>query len=251
MFQSEINKRIALMKSSFPLALAAVALLAVSAFGAETARPVRREYDVLRSFPPGPLAVLCSGDKPDAKGLTGGNRGNGSWLEAGPQRGSCRAVIAAVVAGDLAAANDAWRGIDVAFAHQRAGDVVEHVGRVLRLRDEEAVALRVGVGAEAEQDWANGLKSRWPDFTLITEPGSTSIFPWPTHSRFPVVRSSNFSQEHVERLSRPNCDQSSEQIRAVTVNEVLARMLQGRNARQRVRRLLNRHRWREHVARPQ
>jgi hypothetical protein len=108
------------MKPSRWFALAVSALLASSAFGADTNRPTLLEYDVLRSFPPGRLAALSAGDKPDAKGLTGGNRGNGSWLEAGPQRGSCRAVIAAVVAGDLSAADDAWRGIDVAFAHQRA-----------------------------------------------------------------------------------------------------------------------------------
>lgn len=80
----------------------------------------RTEYEVLRAFPAGRLAALSAGDKPDAQGFTGGNRTLGRWLEAGPQRGSCRAVIAAVVAGDLAAADDAWRGIDVAFAHQRA-----------------------------------------------------------------------------------------------------------------------------------
>lgn len=85
-----------------------------------SARPAVSEYDLLRSFPPGRLAALSAGDIPDAKGLTGGNRAHGSWVESGPQRGSCRAVIAAVVAGDLAAADNAWRGIDVAFSHQRA-----------------------------------------------------------------------------------------------------------------------------------
>lgn len=105
------------MKPSRRLLFAGFALLAISACGADTARLL--EYDVLRSFPPGRLAALSAGDKPDVQGLTGANRGNGSWLEAGPQRGSCRGVIAAVVTGDLAAADDAWRGIDVAFAHQR------------------------------------------------------------------------------------------------------------------------------------
>jgi len=79
-----------------------------------------REYDILRSFPPGRLATIAAGDMPDANGLTGSNRLNGSWLEAGPQRGSCRAVLANVALGDLAAADLAWKGIDVAFAHQRA-----------------------------------------------------------------------------------------------------------------------------------
>lgn len=108
------------MKSSRRFAFAACALLAGSVFAADHARRALLEYDVLRSFPPGRLAALSAGDKPAANGFTGGNRANGSWLEAGPQRGSCRAVIAAVVAGDLAAADDAWRGIEVAFAHQRA-----------------------------------------------------------------------------------------------------------------------------------
>lgn len=78
------------------------------------------EYEVLKAFPPGRLAALHAGDWPDKQGLTGGNRSLGKWLEAGPQRGSCRAVIAAVVAGNLAAADDAWRGVETAFAHQRA-----------------------------------------------------------------------------------------------------------------------------------
>jgi hypothetical protein len=82
-------------------------------------QPRPREYDVLKAFPPGRLAALSANDFPNANGLTGTNRSIGSWLEAGPQRGSCRAVIASVVAGNLPAADDAWRGIDVAFAHQR------------------------------------------------------------------------------------------------------------------------------------
>ena len=93
-------------------------LLAVSVAAAD--RAPLREYDVLRAFPPGRVAALHSGDKPDAKGFTGGNRGNGFWVESGPQRGSCRGVIAAVVTDDLAAADDCWRGIETAFAHQRA-----------------------------------------------------------------------------------------------------------------------------------
>ncbi len=91
------------------------------------ARPVLREYDILRAFPAGRLAALSSGDIPDERGLTGSNRQNGSWLEAGAQRGSCRGVIAAVVAGDLAAADNAWRGIDTTFAHQRADGGFESV----------------------------------------------------------------------------------------------------------------------------
>ena len=101
------------------------ALESVQAAPAGSGRPSvagverKNEYEILRSFPPGRFSALSAKDFPDAKGLTGSNRQNGSWLEAGPQRGSCRALIAAVVAGDLAAADRAWVGIDTAFAHQR------------------------------------------------------------------------------------------------------------------------------------
>ena len=47
----------------------------------------------------------------------------------GAQRGSCRAVIAAVVADDLERADRAWRGIDTAFAHQREDGGFEAVVR--------------------------------------------------------------------------------------------------------------------------
>ena len=102
-----------------PLAFA-LAAPAVAAATAPAVRPALREYDVLRAFPAGRLSALGVSDLPDAKGLTGSNRAHGSWVESGPQRGSCRAVIAAVVADDLARADDAWRGIEVAFTHQRA-----------------------------------------------------------------------------------------------------------------------------------
>jgi len=81
--------------------------------------PTLREYDVLRSLPAGWLEWLSQNDLPDDQGLAGGNRGQGRWIEAGSQRGSCRAVIAAVVAGDLARADRAWKGVEVTFEHQR------------------------------------------------------------------------------------------------------------------------------------
>jgi hypothetical protein len=97
------------------------------AFAGESTRSAVREYDVLRSFPEGRLAALTSSDKPNAQGFTGSNRMAGKWMGAGTQRGSCRAVITAVVAGDLAAADDAWRGIEVTFEHQRADGGFESV----------------------------------------------------------------------------------------------------------------------------
>lgn len=106
------------MKRSLVIALLFTVTAAFSS-AAEAPRPALREYDILRAFPLGRLAALSAGDIPDANGFTGNNRAHGSWIESGPQRGSCRGVITAVVAGDLAAADHAWRGIDVAFAHQR------------------------------------------------------------------------------------------------------------------------------------
>ncbi len=102
------------------LVLLGLTLRAGGADGAHSARQVLREYDVLRAFPVGRLAALYAGDKPDAYGFTGSNRGAATWNGAGAQRGSCRGVIAGVVTDDLALADDAWRGIDMAFAHQRA-----------------------------------------------------------------------------------------------------------------------------------
>lgn len=106
------------MKAATSLILLAALLFAGPVLAA-AARPPLREYDVLRTFADR-FADLSRHDLPDAKGLTGTNRKHGSWLEAGPQRGSCRAVIAAVIKDDLARADLAWRGIEVAFAHQRA-----------------------------------------------------------------------------------------------------------------------------------
>jgi hypothetical protein len=131
------------MKPARWFAFAVFTLLSFSACGADTNRAALVEYDVLRSFPPGRLAALSAHDKPDAKGLNGANRQTGSWLEAGPQRGSCRAVIAAVVAGDLAAADDAWRGIDLAFQHQRTDGGFE-----AEIRPNGASAKSLGAAVE-------------------------------------------------------------------------------------------------------
>lgn len=96
------------------LALVLVCLMLGTTGGSAQRRAPMREYDVLKQFPPGRLVV----ESPDVQGLMGTNRIHGTWIEAGPQRGSCRSVIYAVVHDDLKAADDAWRGIDVAFAHQ-------------------------------------------------------------------------------------------------------------------------------------
>lgn len=105
------------LRRRFLPCLTGLLLLAVSALAAD--RAPRNEYEVLKAFPAGRLAALSAGDRPDANGFTGGNRGNGFWVEVGPQRGSARGVIAAVVLDDLKLADDCWRGIDAAFARQK------------------------------------------------------------------------------------------------------------------------------------
>ena len=93
------------------------ALLLVSASSIAHATPT--EYEILRQIPRERMIALY-GDKPDEKGFTGSNHQGGYWIEAGTQRGSCRGVITGVVIDDLARADDAWRGVEVTFAHQRA-----------------------------------------------------------------------------------------------------------------------------------
>jgi hypothetical protein len=95
-------------------------LLAACAGWGQTATPhARTEYDLLRSIPRGHFRALMGDGRPDRRGFNGTNARAGRWIEAGTQRGSCRAVIVGVVTDDLAYADDAWRGIDETFAHQR------------------------------------------------------------------------------------------------------------------------------------
>lgn len=107
------------MMSKFLLVAAGLALALPAMTAADSAKPRLTEYQLLRQIPPARLDALM-GNQPDAQGFTGSNRMAGYWIEAGTQRGSCRGVIAAVVLDDLARADDAWRGIEVTFAHQRA-----------------------------------------------------------------------------------------------------------------------------------
>ncbi|MBI3427120.1 MAG: hypothetical protein HY011_29680 [Acidobacteria bacterium] len=103
--------------------IASIILLAVTAgtaFGGDTPRQPVTEYELLRRIPAERLRALIGDTRPDAQGFIGTNHRAGQWIEAGTQRGSCRVVIYGVVTGDLAAADDAWRGIEVTFAHQRA-----------------------------------------------------------------------------------------------------------------------------------
>ncbi len=108
------------MKSVFSLVSLAL-LCSAAAFAAAAEKPAARptEYELLRMIPKERLLALY-GDVPDANGFVGSNRTMNAWIEAGTQRGSCRAVLASVVVDDLAQADDAWRGVETTFAHQRA-----------------------------------------------------------------------------------------------------------------------------------
>lgn len=126
--RKSLHRRSLSMKSSLLTALL-FALSSALALATDAPRSALREYDILRAFPPGRLATLAAGDIPDAKGLTGSNRENGSWLESGPQRGSARGVLAAVVLDNLPLADQAWRGIELAFSHQRPDGGFDAVDR--------------------------------------------------------------------------------------------------------------------------
>ncbi|MFN6202300.1 MAG: hypothetical protein ACK496_07440 [Acidobacteriota bacterium] len=76
------------------------------------------EYQILRRIPKERLRALIGNSIPDKDGFVGTNARAGKWIEAGTQRGSCRTVIYGVVADDLAMADDAWRGVEAAFARQ-------------------------------------------------------------------------------------------------------------------------------------
>lgn len=104
------------------LSITSLLLAVIAAAGAEAPRTPRTqptEYEILRQIPRERLIALM-GDQPDEKGFMGSNRQAGYWIEAGTQRGCCRGVITGVVTDDLARADDAWRGVELTFAHQRA-----------------------------------------------------------------------------------------------------------------------------------
>lgn len=97
-----------------------LAVIACTASAGNTPRKSVTEYELLQRIPKERLRVLIGDSRPDDQGFIGTNHRAGQWIEAGTQRGSCRTVIYGVVTGDLATADDAWRGIETTFAHQRA-----------------------------------------------------------------------------------------------------------------------------------
>lgn len=96
-----------------------LAVVAVTSLADNAPHKSVTEYELLRRIPKERLRALIGESLPDEKGFIGTNHRAGQWIEAGTQRGTCRVVIYGVVTGDLAAADDAWRGIDATFARQR------------------------------------------------------------------------------------------------------------------------------------
>jgi hypothetical protein len=76
------------------------------------------EYELLRRLPASLAGVITNTGAPDAQGFIGFHQRDGKWYEAGMQRGGCWMLIGAVVAGDAARADNAWRSIETTFAHQ-------------------------------------------------------------------------------------------------------------------------------------
>ena len=77
------------------------------------------EYTLLRQLPTATLSGLITNTGlPDAQGFIGFHQRDGTWYEAGMQRGGCWMLIGAVIAGDVARADSAWKSIETTFAHQ-------------------------------------------------------------------------------------------------------------------------------------
>ncbi|MCX6926151.1 MAG: hypothetical protein NT154_23530, partial [Verrucomicrobia bacterium] len=93
---------------------------AFAAWGGDESRKPLTEYELLRSIPREHFRALMGDSRPDSRGFNGTNARAGRWVEAGTQRGSCRAVITGIITDDLAYADDAWRGIEATFERQRA-----------------------------------------------------------------------------------------------------------------------------------
>jgi hypothetical protein len=89
----------------------------LAAPGAESAkRGARSQLELLRAMPADVLERIAQGGKPDERGAVGHNRGG--WMGAQYQRSAALYFVVAVAKNDRAAAEDAWRAFDFAFAHQ-------------------------------------------------------------------------------------------------------------------------------------
>lgn len=100
--------------SVFSLMFCLQGAFSLMAFGASFSS----EYELFQQMPPAARSLMTDTSEPDAQGFVGFHHRDGKWYEAGMQRGGCRMLISAVVAGDEKRADSAWRAIEVTFAHQ-------------------------------------------------------------------------------------------------------------------------------------
>jgi hypothetical protein len=80
------------------------------------AKGAEEQLELVRSLPENVLRRITEGGRPDASGAVGHNR-NG-WMGAQYQRSVAGYFLLAASRGDRPAAEDAWRAVDFAFAHQ-------------------------------------------------------------------------------------------------------------------------------------
>lgn len=83
-----------------------------------SAKTFPSEYELLKQMPPDIFAVFDDKSVPDEQGFVGFHHRDGKWYEAGMQRGGCRQLLYAVVAGDEKRADACWSAVEVTFANQ-------------------------------------------------------------------------------------------------------------------------------------
>ena len=78
----------------------------------------KTQAELLAGMPREIIVPLSRSGRPDENGLVGTNRREG-WIHAALQRGAMLMLSVGAARGDKAAAEDAWRAVDVVFAHQK------------------------------------------------------------------------------------------------------------------------------------
>lgn len=95
-------------------------LFSLCSAGVAHAATFASEYELLRKAPPSAFAPRNEHTVPDTNGFIGFHQRDGHWYESGMQRGGCWMLIGAIVAGDEARADAAWKSIETTFRHQVA-----------------------------------------------------------------------------------------------------------------------------------
>lgn len=106
----------AAMRRTSPLAALGVALALTLASAARAHVVSDRELVTLRAISPGRVRALLATDVPDTLGLAGANRP--AWRSLAPQTDALYLLAEASVRSDTLLAERAWRGVELAFAHQ-------------------------------------------------------------------------------------------------------------------------------------